>query len=167
MLLYGFYTFTGFVFSLSLILFIFLNLIRRFRDFPLVTPRNQQKSKKNKTNKPLLALAPVLPSKSCRTSSSHCRLYREKHEVFPGRGVRQDSLQHAVLPLLQVFPFARSSPPSSSVAMVKEQYRETDVVRRISQVCFGMQSPQQMEQAAHLQVVAKNLYNQVRSVQFT
>ncbi len=61
----------------------------------------------------------------------------------------------------------RSSPPSSSVTMVKEQYRETDVVRRISQVCFGMQSPQQMEQAAHLQVVAKNLYNQVRRVQFT
>ncbi len=67
----------------------------------------------------------------------------------------------------QCCPCYRSSPPCSSVAMVKEQYRETDVVRRISQVCFGMQSPQQMEQAAHLQVVAKNLYNQVRRVQFT
>ena len=46
--------------------------------------------------------------------------------------------------------------------MVKEQFRECDVVRRISQVQFGMQSPQEMEQCSHLQVVAKNLYNQVR-----
>ena len=45
--------------------------------------------------------------------------------------------------------------------MVKEQYRETEAVRKISQVCFGMQSPQEMEQCAQIQVVAKNLYNQV------
>lgn len=44
--------------------------------------------------------------------------------------------------------------------MVKEQFRETDVVRRITQVCFGMQSAQEMEQCSHLHVVAKNLYNQ-------
>ncbi len=45
--------------------------------------------------------------------------------------------------------------------MVKEQYRETDVVRHISQVCFGMHNPQEVEQCSHLQVVAKTLYNQV------
>ena len=44
--------------------------------------------------------------------------------------------------------------------MVKEQFRETDGVRTISQVCFGMQSPQQIQQCANMQVVAKNLYNQ-------
>ncbi len=49
----------------------------------------------------------------------------------------------------------------SLARMVKEQFRDTDVVRRLSQVQFGMQSPQEMEQCAHLQVVAKNLYNQV------
>ncbi len=46
--------------------------------------------------------------------------------------------------------------------MVKEQYRETDTVRRISQVCFGMQSAPEMQQCANLHVVANNLYNQVR-----
>ena len=44
--------------------------------------------------------------------------------------------------------------------MVKEQYRDPDVVRRISHVCFGIQSPDQMEKCSQLQVVAKNLYNQ-------
>ena len=44
--------------------------------------------------------------------------------------------------------------------MVKEQFRETDGVRTISQVCFGMQSPQEIQQCANMQVVAKNLYNQ-------
>ena len=47
--------------------------------------------------------------------------------------------------------------------MVKEQFRETDSVRRISHVCFGMQDAQQVEQYSHLQVVAKNLYNQVKN----
>lgn len=47
--------------------------------------------------------------------------------------------------------------------MVKEQYRETDVVRKITQVCFGMQSPEEMQQAGNIHVVAKNLYNQVGS----
>jgi DNA-directed RNA polymerase III subunit RPC1 len=46
--------------------------------------------------------------------------------------------------------------------MVKEQYRETDTVRRISHVCFGMQSAPEMEQCANMHVVAMNLYNQVR-----
>ena len=46
--------------------------------------------------------------------------------------------------------------------MVKEQFRETDVVRKITQVCFGMQSPEEMQQAGNIHVVAKNLYNQVR-----
>ncbi len=45
--------------------------------------------------------------------------------------------------------------------MVKEQFRETDVVRKITQVCFGMQSPEEMQQAGNIHVVAKNLYNQV------
>ena len=46
--------------------------------------------------------------------------------------------------------------------MVKEQFRETDGIRTLTQVCFGMQNPQQLQQCAHMQVVAKNLYNQVR-----
>jgi hypothetical protein len=50
--------------------------------------------------------------------------------------------------------------------MVKEQYRETDVVRKITQVCFGMQSPEEMQQAGNIHVVAKNLYNQVGSFLF-
>ena len=44
--------------------------------------------------------------------------------------------------------------------MVKEQFRETDTVRRISHVCFGMQSALEMEQCANIHVVATNLYNQ-------
>ena len=44
--------------------------------------------------------------------------------------------------------------------MVKEQYRETDVSHKLSHICFGMQSSQEVERAAHIQVVAKNLYNQ-------
>ena len=44
--------------------------------------------------------------------------------------------------------------------MVKEQFRETDGVRTLTQVCFGMQSPQEIQQCANMQVVAKNLYNQ-------
>nr|XP_009858083.1 LOW QUALITY PROTEIN: DNA-directed RNA polymerase III subunit RPC1-like [Ciona intestinalis] len=44
--------------------------------------------------------------------------------------------------------------------MVKEQYRATDVAKKISQVCFGVQTPQEMRQYAHLQVVPKILYSQ-------
>lgn len=43
--------------------------------------------------------------------------------------------------------------------MVKEQYRETDVVRKIAQVSFGIESPQEIQQQAHIQVVCQNLYN--------
>ncbi|XP_021335832.2 DNA-directed RNA polymerase III subunit RPC1 isoform X1 [Danio rerio] len=44
--------------------------------------------------------------------------------------------------------------------MVKEQFRETDVARKISHICFGMKSSEQMRQQAHIQVVSKNLYSQ-------
>uniref|UniRef100_A0A069DY71 DNA-directed RNA polymerase subunit n=1 Tax=Panstrongylus megistus TaxID=65343 RepID=A0A069DY71_9HEMI len=44
--------------------------------------------------------------------------------------------------------------------MVKELYRETAVARKISHVSFGMDGPHQMQQQAHLHVVAKNLYTQ-------
>jgi len=44
--------------------------------------------------------------------------------------------------------------------MVKEQFRESDLSHKISHVCFGMQSSQEVEKAAHIQVVGKNLYNQ-------
>ncbi|KAJ8676229.1 hypothetical protein QAD02_012015 [Eretmocerus hayati] len=44
--------------------------------------------------------------------------------------------------------------------MVKEQFRETDVARKISHVSFGIDSRHHMKQQAHLHVVAKNLYSQ-------
>ncbi|XP_061665680.1 DNA-directed RNA polymerase III subunit RPC1 [Syngnathoides biaculeatus] len=44
--------------------------------------------------------------------------------------------------------------------MVKEQFRETDVAKKISHICFGMKSADQMRQQAHIQVVSKNLYSQ-------
>uniref|UniRef100_A0A182WAV4 DNA-directed RNA polymerase subunit n=1 Tax=Anopheles minimus TaxID=112268 RepID=A0A182WAV4_9DIPT len=44
--------------------------------------------------------------------------------------------------------------------MPKEQFREADVVKKISQVSFNIDSAQQIQQEAHLHVVAKNLYNQ-------
>jgi len=44
--------------------------------------------------------------------------------------------------------------------MVKEQFRESDLSHKISHVCFGMQSSQEVERAAHIEVVGKNLYNQ-------
>lgn len=47
--------------------------------------------------------------------------------------------------------------------MPKEQYREADVARKISHVTFGLESPESMQQQAHLHVVAKNLYNQDQS----
>ncbi|XP_038060034.1 DNA-directed RNA polymerase III subunit RPC1-like isoform X2 [Patiria miniata] len=42
--------------------------------------------------------------------------------------------------------------------MVKEQFRETDVAKKISKVCFGLMSPEQIRQQAHIHVVSKNLY---------
>ncbi|XP_042192561.1 DNA-directed RNA polymerase III subunit RPC1 isoform X1 [Callorhinchus milii] len=47
--------------------------------------------------------------------------------------------------------------------MVKEQFRETDVAKKISHICFGMKSAEQMRQQAHIQVVSKNLYSQDNS----
>ncbi|KDR18934.1 DNA-directed RNA polymerase III subunit RPC1 isoform X1 [Zootermopsis nevadensis] len=44
--------------------------------------------------------------------------------------------------------------------MVKEQYRETNLARKISHVCFGVDSTHQIQQQAHIHVVAKNLYSQ-------
>lgn len=44
--------------------------------------------------------------------------------------------------------------------MVKEQYRESGLGHKISHICFGMQTPHDVERAAHIEVVAKNLYNQ-------
>ena len=42
--------------------------------------------------------------------------------------------------------------------MVKEQYRESSLGHRISHVCFGMQSAQEVERAAHLQVKVSTCY---------
>ncbi|KAK9891975.1 hypothetical protein WA026_017458 [Henosepilachna vigintioctopunctata] len=44
--------------------------------------------------------------------------------------------------------------------MPKEQYRETDVARKISHITFGVESPENMQQQSHLHVVQKNLYNE-------
>ena len=44
--------------------------------------------------------------------------------------------------------------------MVKEQYRESDTGHRISRVCFGIQTPHEIERAGHIQVVGKNFYNE-------
>ncbi|KAA8581469.1 hypothetical protein FQN60_003050 [Etheostoma spectabile] len=44
--------------------------------------------------------------------------------------------------------------------MVKEQFRETDVAQKISHICFGIKSAEQIRQQAHIQVVSKNLYSQ-------
>ncbi|KAK6169039.1 hypothetical protein SNE40_020167 [Patella caerulea] len=44
--------------------------------------------------------------------------------------------------------------------MVKEQFREADVAKKISHVTFGMMNSQQMQQVSHMHVVSKNLYNQ-------
>ncbi|EEB15462.1 DNA-directed RNA polymerase III largest subunit, putative [Pediculus humanus corporis] len=44
--------------------------------------------------------------------------------------------------------------------MVKEQYRETNIAKMISHVCFGVDSPEVIQQQAHIHVVGKNLYNQ-------
>ncbi|KAF7263909.1 hypothetical protein GWI33_000924 [Rhynchophorus ferrugineus] len=44
--------------------------------------------------------------------------------------------------------------------MPKEQFREADVARKISHLSFGIESAESMQQQSHIQVVAKNLYNQ-------
>ncbi|XP_041970102.1 DNA-directed RNA polymerase III subunit RPC1 [Aricia agestis] len=44
--------------------------------------------------------------------------------------------------------------------MPKEQYRESYVGRRISHVTFNVDSPAEIQQAAHIQVITKNLYAQ-------
>ncbi|EDO36291.1 predicted protein [Nematostella vectensis] len=44
--------------------------------------------------------------------------------------------------------------------MVKEQFRETGITKKISHINFGMFSPEQMQQYSHLQCISKNLYNQ-------
>ncbi|XP_059619730.1 DNA-directed RNA polymerase III subunit RPC1 [Phlebotomus argentipes] len=44
--------------------------------------------------------------------------------------------------------------------MPKEQFREADVIKKISKVRFCMNSPEMIQQESHIQVVSKNLYNQ-------
>ena len=44
--------------------------------------------------------------------------------------------------------------------MGKDLYRESNVSHKISHICFGMQTPQEIQSAAHVEVVAKNLYNE-------
>ncbi|XP_005098920.1 DNA-directed RNA polymerase III subunit RPC1 [Aplysia californica] len=44
--------------------------------------------------------------------------------------------------------------------MVKEQFRETDLAKKISHVTFGSMSPEEMQRASHLHVVNKTLYSQ-------
>ncbi|CAG0904659.1 unnamed protein product, partial [Darwinula stevensoni] len=46
---------------------------------------------------------------------------------------------------------------------MKEQFRETDIARKISHVCFGVHSPEEIQQAAHILVFATNLYGQDNS----
>ncbi|XP_046460284.1 DNA-directed RNA polymerase III subunit RPC1-like [Daphnia pulex] len=42
--------------------------------------------------------------------------------------------------------------------MVKEQYRETDVIRKIAKISFGIESPHEIQQQAHIQIVSEKLY---------
>lgn len=44
--------------------------------------------------------------------------------------------------------------------MPKEQFREADVIKKISHVSFCIDSSQEIQQTSHLQVKQKNLYNQ-------
>ncbi|GAB0091474.1 DNA-directed RNA polymerase [Sergentomyia squamirostris] len=44
--------------------------------------------------------------------------------------------------------------------MPKEQFREADVIKKISKVKFSMDSAEMIQQESHIQVVSKNLYNQ-------
>jgi DNA-directed RNA polymerase III subunit RPC1 len=44
--------------------------------------------------------------------------------------------------------------------MPKEQFREADVIKKISHVSFSIDSAQQIQQSSHLHVKCKQLYNQ-------
>lgn len=44
--------------------------------------------------------------------------------------------------------------------MPKEQFREADVIKKISHVSFSMDSPEQIQNSSHLQCQVKSLYNQ-------
>lgn len=44
--------------------------------------------------------------------------------------------------------------------MPKDQFREADVIKKISHVSFGIDSSEMIQQEAQIQVVGKNLYNQ-------
>ncbi|XP_036339416.1 DNA-directed RNA polymerase III subunit RPC1-like [Rhagoletis pomonella] len=42
--------------------------------------------------------------------------------------------------------------------MPKEQFREADVIKKISHVQFCISSPEEIQQESHLRIVSKNLY---------
>jgi DNA-directed RNA polymerase III subunit RPC1 len=44
--------------------------------------------------------------------------------------------------------------------MPKEQYREADVIKKISHVSFCIDSSQEIQQTSHIQVKQRSLYNQ-------
>lgn len=44
--------------------------------------------------------------------------------------------------------------------MPKEQYREADVIKKISHVSFCIDSAQEIQQTSHIQVKQRSLYNQ-------
>lgn len=44
--------------------------------------------------------------------------------------------------------------------MPKEQFREADVIKKISHVSFSMDSSEQIQNSSHLHVLMKSLYNQ-------
>ncbi|XP_077970587.1 DNA-directed RNA polymerase III subunit RPC1-like [Styela clava] len=47
--------------------------------------------------------------------------------------------------------------------MVKEQFREADVAKKISDVSFSIQTPDEMRKYSHIHCVSKNLYQQDQS----
>ncbi|ROT82447.1 putative DNA-directed RNA polymerase III subunit RPC1 [Penaeus vannamei] len=49
--------------------------------------------------------------------------------------------------------------PLHNTAKMKEQYRETDVVRNILDIQFGVLSAQDMQQCSHAHIVSSELYN--------
>ncbi|KAI8114773.1 DNA-directed RNA polymerase III subunit RPC1 [Lucilia cuprina] len=46
--------------------------------------------------------------------------------------------------------------------MPKEQFREADVIKKISHVQFSISSPEEIQQESHLRIVSKNLYQAQR-----
>lgn len=63
----------------------------------------------------------------------------------------------------KLFHVNLSSPAKSYLVgdkMPKEQFREADVIKKISHVSFCIDSAQEIQQTSHLQVKQKNLYNQ-------